>query len=104
VNITVTSGCYCILIILLHSSTDIALPTQSLIALFKDVASTEPNTEMQSTIFKIATQYESFRTHLNTYAECEEQTAMIIDEAKMYIVSPTRVSIHVLRLSNSHIV
>ena len=46
---------------------------------------------MQSTIFTMAAQYESFRDYLDTYAECEEQTAMIIDEAKLYVVSPVRV-------------
>lgn len=45
---------------------------------------------MQSTIFAMAAQYESFRSYLNTYAECEEQTAMIIDEARLFVVSPLR--------------
>ena len=65
---------------------------ESLISLFKNVASAEPNSEMQKTIFSMATQYESLRSHLDIYAACEEQTAMILDEAKLYVVSPVRVS------------
>lgn len=68
-----------------------ALETETLISLFKNVASAEPNSEMQKTIFSMATQYDSLRTHLDIYAECEEQTAMILDEAKLYVVSPVRV-------------
>lgn len=75
-------------------------PTESLIALFKNVASTEPNTEMQSTIFAMAAKYQSFSNYLDTYAQCEEQTAMIIDEAKLYVVTPVRV----LRYSLMHLI
>ena len=58
---------------------------------FKDVASAEPNSSMQRTLFQMSAAYEAVKKHLTSYILCEEQTAMIIDEAKGYVVGPMRV-------------
>ena len=46
---------------------------------------------MQKTLFSMAKQYDSVHEHLKIYTECEEQTIMMLDEAKQYVVAPVRV-------------
>ncbi len=72
---------------------DILAPTDCIINLFKTIATAEPNSALQETLFEVSARYSSIRDQLNIYLECEEQTRMIIDEAKQCIVAPTRVRV-----------
>lgn len=73
--------------------TEIAVPTKGLMELFKNVASAEPNADLQEALFELSSRYTTIRdSQQRIYAECEEQTRMIIDEAKHSIVIPARVS------------
>jgi hypothetical protein len=68
--------------------------------MFTKVASTEPNVKLQDCLFRCASTFAELDNYLSSYSQCEEDTKVLIDEAKLYLVTPLRVSMN-LRLYES---
>ena len=69
--------------------------TQALTKVLRNVASSEPNRKLQTSLFLYAQKYELLELDRAVYQRCEVQVALLLDEAKYRTISPLRVSIYI---------
>ena len=51
----------------------------------------ERNLPLQDNLFAVAEKYDGIQQRLEAYTRCKEQTAMMIDDARVFLVKPLRV-------------
>ena len=65
-------------------------PTKSLIKLFKSVASSESNRQLQNSLFLYANKFENLEIERQVFLRCETQSNYLLDEGKTLLVNPLK--------------
>jgi hypothetical protein len=60
--------------------------------MLKNVASTEPNSQLQQSFFQCSEAYAELDQLLRHYTECGSKQKLLLSEAKKMLITPIRVS------------
>lgn len=66
-------------------------PRAALAAALRNVASSEHNLQLQEITFSLAQKYETIIKEMEVFQRCEEQTAVILEDAKKMLTVPIKV-------------